>query len=218
MTTLIYEKLPAIMKQIGAIGKDKYNSQQKFKFRGIDDVMNTLHPILTENQVFVVPEVITHEREERKAKAGGNLIYSVCTIKYTFYASDGSCVSAVVVGEGMDSGDKATNKAMAIAFKYACFQVFCIPTEEMKDPDADTPPESQPKSKEPPKTDKPDVEFTDNSEKLICEECKRKINGIKTAKHSLSAKQVAEKSKKKYGRALCEACSKKEKDKLNADK
>ena len=41
----------------------------------------------------------------------------------------------------MDSGDKATNKAMAIAFKYACFQVFCIPTEEMKeqDPDAKTP-------------------------------------------------------------------------------
>ena len=39
----------------------------------------------------------------------------------------------------MDSGDKATNKAMAIAFKYACFQVFCIPTEEMKDPDGETP-------------------------------------------------------------------------------
>ena len=37
----------------------------------------------------------------------------------------------------MDSGDKATNKAMSIAFKYACFQVFCIPTEEMADPDAE---------------------------------------------------------------------------------
>ena len=45
----------------------------------------------------------------------------------------------MTVGEGMDSGDKATNKAMAIAFKYACFQVFCIPTEEMKDPDEETP-------------------------------------------------------------------------------
>ncbi len=30
------------------------------------------------------------------------------------------------------------NKAMSIAFKYACFQVFCIPTEEMKDPDAES--------------------------------------------------------------------------------
>ena len=42
----------------------------------------------------------------------------------------------------MDSGDKASNKALSIAFKYACFQVFCIPTEEMKDPDAETPPDS----------------------------------------------------------------------------
>ena len=42
-----------------------------------------------------------------------------------------------MIGEGMDSGDKASNKALAVAFKYACFQVFCIPTEEMKDPDAE---------------------------------------------------------------------------------
>ena len=42
-----------------------------------------------------------------------------------------------VIGEGMDPGDKATNKALSIAFKYACFQLFCIPTEEMRDPDAE---------------------------------------------------------------------------------
>ena len=51
--------------------------------------------------------------------------------------------------EGMDSGDKATNKAMSIAFKYACFQVFCIPTEEMQDPDADTPDPIKPLQQEP---------------------------------------------------------------------
>ncbi len=60
-------------------------------------------------------------------------------MKFRFCADDGSSIEAVTIGEGMDSGDKATNKAMAVAFKYACFQVFCIPTEEMKDPDADTP-------------------------------------------------------------------------------
>jgi hypothetical protein len=60
------------------------------------------------------------------------------TIKFDFFTVDGSSVSATVIGEAMDSGDKATNKSMSIAFKYACFQVFCIPTEEMRDPDADT--------------------------------------------------------------------------------
>lgn len=64
---------------------------------------------------------------------------SICKIKYTFFAEDGSSVYAIVIGEGMDTGDKATNKAMSIAFKYACFQVFCIPTEEMQDPDAERP-------------------------------------------------------------------------------
>jgi hypothetical protein len=42
-------------------------------------------------------------------------------------------------GEAMDSSDKSTNKAEAAAFKYACFQAFCIPTEADNDADAHTP-------------------------------------------------------------------------------
>lgn len=106
-------------------------------YRGIDAVMNAINPALIKHHLFVVPEVIEQTREERQSSRGGNLIYSICKIRFTFYAEDGSSVSAVVVGEGMDSGDKATNKAMSVAFKYACFQVFCIPTEEMVDPDAE---------------------------------------------------------------------------------
>lgn len=133
----IYETIAAVMEEIGAIGKDSKNQQQGFMYRGIDAVMNAINPALIKHKLFIVPEVLEQKREERQTSRGGNLIYSVCTIKYTFYAEDGSSVSAVVIGEGMDSGDKATNKAMSIAFKYACFQIFCIPTEEMKDPDAE---------------------------------------------------------------------------------
>ena len=133
----IYQAIIGVMADIGAIGKDKKNAQQGFKYRGVDDVMNALQPAMVQHGLFVVPEIIDQKREERKTNRGGNLIYSVCTVRYTFYAKDGSSVQCVVVGEVMDSGDKATNKAMSIAFKYACFQVFCIPTEEMKDPDAE---------------------------------------------------------------------------------
>lgn len=140
----IYEAISRCMEEIGAVGKDAVNKQQGFKYRGIDAVMNAINPALVKNHVFIVPEVLDQSREERTTKSGGALIYSVCRIKYTFYAEDGSCIEAVTVGEGMDSGDKATNKAMAIAFKYACFQVFCIPTEEMKDPDAETPDTEKP--------------------------------------------------------------------------
>ena len=135
----IYESISAVMNEIGAVGKNSRNQQQGFMFRGIDAVMNAINPALTKFKVFIVPEVLDQTREERTTAKGGLLIYSICKIKYTFYAEDGSSVTAVVIGEGMDSGDKATNKAMSIAFKYACFQVFCIPTEEMKDPDEECP-------------------------------------------------------------------------------
>lgn len=145
MAMNIYQSINEIMKEVEAIGKNKENTSQHFKFRGIDDVMNAIHPLLAKHKVFVVPEVLKREREERQTSKGGNLIYSICDIKFKFYAEDGSSVEAITTGEGMDSGDKATNKAMAIAFKYALFQVFCIPTEEMKDPDSETPEESVPK-------------------------------------------------------------------------
>lgn len=137
----IYESINAIMQEVPAIRKNQTNKQQGFKFRGIDAVMNTLQPLLAKHKVFVVPQVLEQTREERQSSKGGNLLYSILKIKYTFYAEDGTFVEAITTGEGMDSGDKASNKAMAIAMKYAMFQVFCIPTED--DPDAETPPESK---------------------------------------------------------------------------
>lgn len=125
------------MMEIGAITKDRINQQQGFKFRGIDDVYNELHDILARHRIFTIPEVLEDRTEERTTRNGSALIYRILTIKYTFFADDGSNVSCIVIGEGMDSGDKASNKAMSIAHKYALFQTFLIPTEEEKDPDAE---------------------------------------------------------------------------------
>lgn len=135
----IFTTINNIMQDLPAIGKDSKNTQQNFWFRGIDAVMNALNPLFTKHGLFVVPNVLEQTREERQTKSGGLLIYSVVTVEYTFYTLDGSYIKATIIGEGMDSGDKSTNKALSIAFKYACFQVFCIPTEEMVDPDGDSP-------------------------------------------------------------------------------
>ena len=142
----IYTAIPAIMDEIGHIGKDKKNQQQGFMFRGIDQVMNTMKPLFAKHGVFAIPEVTETKREDRQTKTGGTLIYTMHKVNFHFTADDGSSVTATVVGEGMDSADKSSNKAMAVAFKYACFQVFCIPTEEMAkdDPDGYSPEESRP--------------------------------------------------------------------------
>ena len=138
-TPAIYKAIIGVMAEINAIGKDRKNQQQGFAYRGIDDVMNELHAALTKNKVFVVPEVLHEARSTGKTRSGGDLFYTRLKIRFTFYTDDGSSVSAVVIGEAMDSGDKASNKALSIGLKYAMLQVFCIPTEDEKDPDAQSP-------------------------------------------------------------------------------
>ena len=124
----IYEQINNVMVSIGAITKDK--TAQGYKFRGIDDVYKAVNPAFIAHGVFCMPKVLTTLRETHTAKSGNALYFTFLTVEYTFYCLDGSSVSAVVTGEGMDSSDKSANKAMSAAFKMAFFQVFCIPTEE----------------------------------------------------------------------------------------
>jgi hypothetical protein len=194
----IFEAIAYIMKKGYSVSKDRKNEQQRFFYRGIDDVMNVFQPLMAEAGIFLVPEVLEAKREDRQTAKGGNLIYSVLKMKYTFYASDGSSVSAVVIGEGMDSGDKASNKAMAVAMKYAMFQVFCIPTEELDDPDAATPPPSVPA---PPPM-------------VCCEKCGTPLKGIRRKDGTIvTIPELVQYSKDNYqGRTLCRQCMKEEKE------
>lgn len=135
----IYKAISAVLSDVGAVGKDGQNTFDKYKYRSIDAVMNAMHPAMAKHGVFVTPEVLEQSREERSSKNGGLLIYSITKVRYTFYTEDGSSVTATVIGEGMDKGDKSMNKAMSAAFKYALFQVFCIPTEEFVDSETESP-------------------------------------------------------------------------------
>lgn len=133
----IYALIGKAMADIGAIQKKDKNPQQGWMYRGIDAVYNALNPVLSHYGLFILPEILKQEREERKNSKGNSIIYTILTIKYTMFAPDGSNVSCVVVGEAMDTGDKSANKAMSAALKYAMFQLFMIPTEDIVDPDAE---------------------------------------------------------------------------------
>ncbi len=135
----IYKAIANVMQDIGAVGKDAVNGDDGYKYRSIDAVMNALNPAMVKNGVIAVPKVIESRREERAKKDGSGLIFSVVKVSYTFYAEDGSSVETIVIGEAMDDGDKSMNKAMSAAYKYACFQTFCIPTGEMIDFEKDSP-------------------------------------------------------------------------------
>ena len=121
------------------IAKDRRNTQQGYGFRGIDDVYNALAPIISKHGLVILPRVISREVSERMGKSGSSLFYVVVEVEFDFVSShDGTKHTVKTFGEAMDSGDKATNKAMSAAYKYAAFQAFCIPTEGDNDADATT--------------------------------------------------------------------------------
>lgn len=137
--TEVFERLSKVMDIVGAVGKNKTNAQQGFKYRAIDDFIQAVHPALVSAGVVLIPEVLTHESANRPTKSGGISTHVVITAKFTFYAPDGSSVSGVTVGEAADSADKASNKAMSQALKYFLMQALMVPLEDLADGDRVTP-------------------------------------------------------------------------------
>lgn len=138
----VYAAISAVAKDMATTGisKDRKNAQQGFNFRGIDQVYNALAPALVNHGLLILPRITERTVTERTTQKGGVLFYVVVKADFDFVSTeDGSIHTVTTYGEAMDSGDKATNKAMSIAYKYAAFQAFCIPTEETAiDADAET--------------------------------------------------------------------------------
>ena len=137
----VYQAINKIQAELAACGisKDRRNQAQGFNFRGIDDVYNALSPLLSKHGLCILPRMISRHCDERVNNKGTTLLYVTVEAEFDFVsAEDGSSHVVRTFGEAMDSGDKATNKAMSAAYKYAAFQAFAIPTEGDDDADAHT--------------------------------------------------------------------------------
>lgn len=137
----VYQAIASVQAAIAknGIAKSRDNKAQGYKFRGIDDVYNELSPHLSTAGLCILPRVLGREVIERQSAKGGALFYVTVDMEFDLVcAEDGSKHTVRMVGEAMDSGDKATNKAMSAAYKYMAMEVFCIPTEGDNDADAQT--------------------------------------------------------------------------------
>lgn len=137
----VYQAIAAVQAQMSkeGISKGRKNQQQGYSFRGIDDLYNALAPALSSNGLVILPRMVSRESVERQSAKGGALFYVTVEAEFDFVAAeDGSKHTVRTFGEAMDSADKATNKAMSAAYKYAAMQAFCIPTEADNDADATT--------------------------------------------------------------------------------
>ncbi len=144
----VYQAIAAVMADLAkeGISKERKNEQQGYKFRGIDDVYNAIAPVLSRHNLCMLPRILSREVTERQTQKGNALFYVVVEAEFELVSSeDGSKHTVRTYGEAMDSADKATNKAMSAAYKYAAMQTFAIPTEGDNDADAVTQ-EVKPKS------------------------------------------------------------------------
>lgn len=144
MSGLIYKKMSEVMRDIGSVGKDQKNQAQGFKFRGIDQFVNSLYPALTKHGVFMAPRCVSEQHELKEVTRGSGKAgidkHVTILMEYDFFAEDGSKVTVgPIPAEGLDSGDKATNKALSAALKYALIQTFSVPTEDMAEADLESP-------------------------------------------------------------------------------
>lgn len=145
------------------IAKNKFNQQQQFAFRGIDDVYDALAPLLAKNKIIIIPNVIERTCDTRQTKQGAAQYFVLLKVEYKMISTeDGSSISINVFGEAADMADKATNKSMAAAYKYAMFQAFCIPIDAV-DPDGSSPPETvDPNRKTQPSSQQPNHQQSSN--------------------------------------------------------
>lgn len=132
----IHVALAAVMAEVRSVEKNDTNTHQKFKFRGVDAVVNAVGPALRKYGVIVVPHVLanvhgTVEVGSNRTRMGHVQVH----VQYTFYGPAGDSIPCSVVAESMDAGDKATPKAMSVAYRTALLQALCLPTD---DPDPDS--------------------------------------------------------------------------------
>jgi hypothetical protein len=137
----VYKAIAAVQGDLAktGIGKNRTNSAPgaNYQFRGIDDVYNALSPLLAKYELCILPRMLSREVVERTSSKGTTLFYVTVEAEFDFVsAKDDSKHTVRTFGEAFDTGDKATNKAMSAAYKYAAFQAFAIPTEGDNDADA----------------------------------------------------------------------------------
>jgi hypothetical protein len=138
----IHQAIIGMMREVKSIAKTQKNlGQGGYMFRGIDDVYNFVHPHLCKWGVYLSSEILEETHVKGQTSKGNATNITILRMRYKLTAEDGTFATTEVSGEATDSNDKSTAKALSMAYKYAFFQLMCIPIEQF---DGDSGPEAHP--------------------------------------------------------------------------
>ena len=148
----LYEKMSLITSEIGVVEKNlevPTGGKKSYKAVSERDVLDAVKPIEAKYRVYSFPasrqvidhDVLVKENEyEGKITKTNTLFLRVETV-YRFVNMDNPSeyIETTVYGDGLDTGDKATGKAMTYADKYALMKAYKLSTGD--DPDKEPSPE-----------------------------------------------------------------------------
>ena len=133
----IQDCMAKVMGDVREVAKNDVNQAQHFTFRGVDAVVNAVAPALRRYGVIVTPARTEVSYQPFVTGKGSQMMCARVLVTYRFTGPGADFMEAQVAGEAFDSGDKATAKAMSVAFRTALLQALALPTDDL-DPDAET--------------------------------------------------------------------------------
>lgn len=131
MSALVYQAVNFVTAELATSGiaKSRRNEDGDYAYRGIEDVLKALAPLLAKNKLCVLPRVLERNAIAQVGRGAGQLV--VLRVAFDLVSAiDGSRHVVESFGEALDDSDKGTAKAMSSAFKVAMLQVFCIPVPQ----------------------------------------------------------------------------------------
>lgn len=169
----IYEKMSLITSEIGVVEKNlevPTSGKKSYKAVSERDVLDAVKPIEAKYRVYSYPvsrKVIDHDVLVKESEYNGqvtrtNTLYMRVETVYRFVNLDNPVeyIDTTVYGDGLDTGDKATGKAMTYADKYALMKAYKLSTGD--DPDKDASPENGYERKAEPKASQKQLSMIEN--------------------------------------------------------
>lgn len=130
-TGLIYQRMAAALPDVEAVSKSRKNAEQKYAYRGAEDIMNAIHPVLAKHKIFIVQDWEEMIQKDGESSKGSKFTETTMKMVFNFTTDDGSSIAVRVPSQGRDYGDMGVYKCMTMAFKYALAFTFCVPFAQL---------------------------------------------------------------------------------------
>lgn len=201
----IYEKISAIMQDVQYLAKDDHVSFGNTNYKALSEekVTSIMRAKLTQYKLVVFPVEQTSNRT-------GSITHVDVKYRMVNVEAPEEFIEIVSCGDGADTQDKGSGKAMTYAFKYMWLRTFALPTGE--DPDKISSEELEaieakkkaeallkPGPRVPVKGDTP----------IVCEVCGKPIPDWWDGQRLIKAAEIANRAKQKTGKVMCFDCGKK---------